>query len=331
MTPHFLRKELNFPPEDFLWANSKKKFLAWSPYYWPLRGCRSLGPPSGLAALGRTSWPATTQRPISNLSHAHAGDILYWGSSGHVFRYDASTTDRWTSSRLQLKSRNSFRPCEVDRSLTRATCSSLLVFLWKCTIRHLRVLLYDQLSPSPMSLCPELLRQRLFWLRLVVVRPLFHMRFSWFSFPWKSPNLAPNLVSSRSERFSTTAPSRSRDRQSTLATAVTLRQSNEIEWRQPPKIYGGWQDCFWCWSCLFWPILGQLPSWSGKMSKACAERNGNVQKLKRRSYSCHLMAFGGTISNKTIRPIFTGSLNQEPESCKWRTRSSPRPFPTTTL
>ena len=32
MTPHFLRKELNFPPEDFLWANSKKKFLAWSPY-----------------------------------------------------------------------------------------------------------------------------------------------------------------------------------------------------------------------------------------------------------------------------------------------------------
>ena len=62
---------------ETLWNKSDIALVHSTSYYWPLRGCRSLGPPSGLAALGRTSWPATTQRPISNLSHAHTGDILY--------------------------------------------------------------------------------------------------------------------------------------------------------------------------------------------------------------------------------------------------------------
>ena len=62
---------------ETLWNKPDIALVHSTSYYWPLRGCRSLGPPSGLPALGRTSWPATTQRPISNLSHAHTGDILY--------------------------------------------------------------------------------------------------------------------------------------------------------------------------------------------------------------------------------------------------------------
>ena len=69
---------------ETLWNKTDIALVHSTSYYWPLRGCRSLGPPSGLAALGRTSWPATTQRPISNLSHAHAGDILYKVSAGMV-------------------------------------------------------------------------------------------------------------------------------------------------------------------------------------------------------------------------------------------------------
>ena len=69
---------------ETLWNKSDIALVHSTSYYWPLRGCRSLGPPSGLAALGRTSWPATTQRPICNLSHAHTGDILYKVSAGMV-------------------------------------------------------------------------------------------------------------------------------------------------------------------------------------------------------------------------------------------------------
>ena len=33
MTPHFLSKELNFSPKNFLWANSKKNFWPEVPTY----------------------------------------------------------------------------------------------------------------------------------------------------------------------------------------------------------------------------------------------------------------------------------------------------------
>ena len=62
---------------ETLWNKPDIALVHSTNYYWPSRGCRSLDPPSGLPALGRISWPATTRRPISNLSHAHTGDILY--------------------------------------------------------------------------------------------------------------------------------------------------------------------------------------------------------------------------------------------------------------